>query len=117
MDDRPWATWSKQDKPLTTHGLARLLRQFHIVPAGNIRVGEKVRKSYCRSAFEDAWARYPLTTATRNKPNNDGPKPEKSNRYTDPSVAVETMAVEPMNTGDCYGVAVENQGEARFLDF
>ena len=117
LDDRPWATWSKQDKSLTTHGLARLLRQFHIVPAGNIRVGERVLKSYRRSAFVDSWARYPITTATRNKPNSDGPKPDRSDCYTDPAVAVEKTAVEPTSMGDCYGVAVENQGEARFRDF
>ena len=111
MDDRPWATWSKQDKPLTTHGLARLLRQFHIVPAGSIRVGDKVQRSYRRATFEEAWARYPLQTATRNKTNIDGPELEKPDCYTNSPVTIAKTAVEPMNTRDCYGVAVENRGE------
>lgn len=59
MAERPWATWSKQDKPLTGHALARLLRKFHIVPAGTIRIGDKTHKGYRRASFEDAWARYP----------------------------------------------------------
>ncbi len=117
LDDRPWATLSKQDKPLTTHGLARLLRQFHIVPGGNIRVGDKVLRSYRRATFEDSWARYPLQSATRNKSNNDGPKHEKTECYTDPSVALAKTAVEPMNTRDCYGVALGNPGEAQFREF
>ena len=117
LDDRPWTTWSRQDKPLTTHGLARLLRKFHIVPAGNMRVGDKVRRSYQRAAFEDSWARYPLQTATRNKSNNDGGETDISECYTEDECSTLKTAVEPMNTGDCYGVAVENQGEARFRDF
>ena len=34
LDDRPWATWSRQDKPLTIHGLARLLRHFESHSSG-----------------------------------------------------------------------------------
>ena len=117
LDDRPWATCSRQDKALTKHRLARLLRQFHILPAGTIRLGDKVRRSYRRAAFEESWARYPFPTVTRNKPNNDGPEPEEPTVTQTPSVTVEKMAVEPMNTGDCYGVTVENQREARFRDF
>ncbi len=88
MEDRPWATWSRQDKPLTTHGLARLLRKFHIVPAGNMRVGDKVRRSYQRAAFVESWARYPLQTATRNKSNNDGVKPTFQSATPRTSVAL-----------------------------
>ena len=117
MEERPWAIWSKQGKPMTPHGLARLLRRFHIVSAGNIRVGDKVLKSYRRATFEDSWARYPLQTATRNNSNNDGPQPENPDRYTDPSVALAKTAVEPMNTRDYYGVALQNQGEAQFREF
>lgn len=108
LDERPWATYSRQDKPLTTNSMARMLKHFQIVPSGNIRVGERVRKSYRRTAFEDSWARYPLTTATRNKPNKDGPQLDKPNRYTDPPVAVAENDVSSMNTGVCYGVAVES---------
>ena len=112
LDGRPWATYSRQDKPLTTNSMARLLSRFHIRPSGNLRVGDKVRKGYCRAAFVDSWARYPLTTATRNKPNKDGPQLDKPNRYTDPPVVVAENGISSMNTGGCYGVAVETEGPA-----
>ena len=84
LDDRPWATWSKQDKPLTTNGLARLLRKFHIVSAGNIRVGDKVLKSYRRTTFEDSWARYCLRSQPALSPPTPGPERLAWNRGRDP---------------------------------
>ena len=112
MDDRPWATWSRQDKPLTTHGLARLLRKFRIVPAGNIRVGDKVRKSYQRAAFVDSWARYQLQSATRNKSNKDGGETDISECYTEDECSTLKTAVEPMNTGFVTCSGLDQEGEA-----
>ena len=113
MEERPWATWSKQDKPMTGHALARLLRKFHIVPAGTIRIGNKTPNGYRRAAFEDSWARYPIARpAHPNKTNNDGGETDISDPNTEAECCTFKTAVEPMNTGVCWGVGVQNQGEA-----
>ena len=112
LEDRPWATWSKQDKPMTGHALARLLRKFHIVPAGTIRIGHTTHKGYRRTTFADAWARYPLIEPShRNKPNNDGAETDKSDHHSDIECDGLRTPVEPMNTKDCDDVTVENHGE------
>jgi hypothetical protein len=49
LEDRPWATAAKFDRPLTPNGLARLLKPFGITPGGNLRIGDKVVKAYARS--------------------------------------------------------------------
>jgi hypothetical protein len=56
MEDRPWGEW-RGGKPLTAHGLARLLAPFHIAPV-SIRMGDKTPKGYLRAAFTEAWSRY-----------------------------------------------------------
>jgi len=55
LDDRPWQDF--RGKPLNGHGLARMLRPFHIVPR-TCRVGLGTPKVYRRADFEDAFARY-----------------------------------------------------------
>jgi hypothetical protein len=74
LEDRPWPTCAKLDKPLTPNGLARLLKPFGIVPTGNLRIGDKVLKGYRLNVFEEAWDRYllPFQPLHRYKPNNDG---------------------------------------------
>ncbi len=56
LDSRPWATWGKDDKGLTSHALARLLKNFAIHPV-KIRFGADTANGYARRMFEDAWAR------------------------------------------------------------
>ena len=113
LEDRPWATWSRQDKPMTGHALARLLRKFHIVPAGTVRVGDKTHKGYRRATFEDAWARYPLIEPSHgNEANEDGAETDFSECHNMIECDALKTAVEPMNTGVCDGVTVQNQGEA-----
>jgi hypothetical protein len=58
LEDRPWASFTKGNAPITPHRLAWLLRGFGVQPAGTIRVGERVFKGYRRLAFVDAFARY-----------------------------------------------------------
>lgn len=55
IETSPWGDWG--GKPLTSHGLARLLKPYSIRP-DSVRVAATVRKGYKRSDFTDAWTRY-----------------------------------------------------------
>jgi len=56
MEGRPWGEWSR-GKPLSAHGLSKLLKLFGIAPR-NIRIDGAVVKGYERAAFEDTWSAY-----------------------------------------------------------
>lgn len=57
IDSAPWSTWHRGG-PLTSHGLARLLRPFGITPR-NLRVPSgSVSKGYSREDLQDAFGRY-----------------------------------------------------------
>jgi hypothetical protein len=95
QDDRPWATWRKNDKPMTGRALARLLRPLGIHPrsAGSLR-------GYRADAFSDAIARYlPSQVSKRQNVNNDGPQSPISMCQT--PIAIDTLKspVAPINTG------------------
>src|SRR5262249_40057918 len=88
LDAQPWATYSKNDRPLTPHGLARLLKPFGIEPAGTVRVGEKTLKGYRRDAFAEAFQHYlppprDLKPSQGNKPNKSGPELAISIRHNE----------------------------------
>ena len=117
MEDRPWATWGRQEKPLTPHVLAKLLRPFGIVPGGDMRFSEGVRKGYRRAAFEDAWTRYVDIEALQgNKPNKNGPQTPFSKGNGADAVAVAKSEVQPINTAVCCDVAVD-EGPSDHLEF
>jgi hypothetical protein len=70
-EDRPWATW-RRDKPITAHGLARLLGPLGIHPDRR-RIGGIRHWSYRRDAFADAIARYlPIEMGQRDNSNKNG---------------------------------------------
>lgn len=58
LDERPWATWSRQSDPIRAQQVARLLRHFDIKPTQINRGPRPGRKGYLREHCEDAWARY-----------------------------------------------------------
>jgi hypothetical protein len=62
IEDRPWAEWGKQRKPITKVQLARLLGPLNIRPANIRRVVAPGRnleaKGYNREQFTDAFERY-----------------------------------------------------------
>ena len=84
LDERPWATFRKGDKPVTVHGLARLLKSFGIVPKPN-KAGDV--RGYNRADFAEAWARYPPFHSSQpsdcQNPNNDGPDSPDAHRQDD----------------------------------
>jgi Protein of unknown function (DUF3631)/Domain of unknown function (DUF3854) len=56
-EDRPWREYGRDRRPLTAHGLARLLKPFKVRPH-NVRVGDEQRKGYRRKDLDPAWERY-----------------------------------------------------------
>ncbi|HXG90009.1 MAG TPA: DUF3631 domain-containing protein [Vicinamibacterales bacterium] len=107
LDDRPWATFTKGDKPITGHRLSRLLRGFDVHPGGTIRVGEKVFKGYRYAAFAEAFARYlPIEALQRNKTNNDGPQLDKTEALHPESVTDSKTSVCADKHWDCYAVTL-----------
>jgi putative DNA primase/helicase len=56
--ERPWATWGKNDKPLTQNQLARLLRPFGIISETVHPFGRPHAKGYKRPRLEEVWAPY-----------------------------------------------------------
>jgi Protein of unknown function (DUF3631) len=56
--ERPWATWGKNQKPLTQNQLARLLKPFNIISETVHLPGRPDAKGYKRAHFEEAWAAY-----------------------------------------------------------
>jgi hypothetical protein len=113
MEDRPWSTWSKGEKPMTGSKLARMLKPFKVTAAGSIRVGTKTARAYRRDTFADAWSRYlppdtPFKACQRDNLNNDGPEPAISKRDTDEGCHGLKSDVPPMDTRTCHTVTLQD---------
>ena len=57
MDSRPWSRHEK-GKPLSPHGLAKLLRPFHVAPNTVRLAGGGILKGYKRESFAALWKAY-----------------------------------------------------------
>jgi hypothetical protein len=57
IEGAPWYRWGKDDKPLTAHALAQLLRRYEIKPRQH-RIGGDSFRGYVRADFDDAFTRY-----------------------------------------------------------
>jgi hypothetical protein len=124
-EDRPWATASRNDRPLTPHGLARLLKPFDVNPAGAIRIGEKVVRAYRVAAFDDAFKRYlpsisPVEALQRNKPNKNGPELAISQPLPENGCNGSKNTISSITTGLCdavtVGIAEEGENRGHRLD-
>jgi putative DNA primase/helicase len=69
LEGRPWIEYGREQRPITTNAIARLLRPFKIRPAGTVRIGANTAKGYARKAFEDTWAAYSIP-ATPQQPSH-----------------------------------------------
>jgi putative DNA primase/helicase len=56
MEGRPWGEW-RGGKPLSPHGLARLLKPFGVIPT-TMRFGERTAKGYEVSQFRECFEAY-----------------------------------------------------------
>lgn len=118
LDSRPWATWGKDDKGLTTHALARLLKDFKVHPI-KIRFGDDTSNGYTRRMFEDAWARYtPAKPEQRNNCKNDGPESPISQVEHAEGCSGSENVVSTNNDGLCSSVPLREGegGENGWLD-
>ena len=84
--ERPWGEW-RDGKPITAHGLGRLLRGYHVKPE-RMRPGGRdtvQARGYRRAAFEPIWERYvpvpvqgpqSVTPSHEEPSERDTPRPE-----------------------------------------
>jgi hypothetical protein len=69
--ERPWATWNKNEKPITDRQIARLLSEFRMIISETVHPNEtgevKDAKGYKRARFAEAFDRYltPANEASR----------------------------------------------------
>jgi hypothetical protein len=121
LEDRPWATFRRDDKPLTTHGLARLLAELKIHPGlHRVGAGDPVR-GYRRDALQDAVLRYlPPQVFKCYDANKNGPEPrntspsepvsEKRNCNAETSINTGAVTLEHLEAGETASEGSEGYG-------
>jgi hypothetical protein len=115
MVDRPWPAFGKHEKPLTSHKLARLLKPFGILSAGQVTFPSGSRaRAYRIEAFTDAFARYlPSEVSKCDPPNETGPEPPNSKCAAPEPPFTSEMQVSPMNTGSDQACSLREPGNGR----
>jgi hypothetical protein len=106
LEESPWSEWF--GKPITQHGIAKLLKHFEIRPRTVRLDDEATPKGYKLEQFEDAFARYlPEKNATTAQPNAHAGLRTNSGRHTPELVATENGPDSAWIDG-CGDVAVSN---------
>ncbi len=113
MEDRPWPEWGRNNKPITTNALSRLLKPFGIFP-GTIRMGPTdTAKGYMLAQFEEAFTSYlpdtPLQTVTPSQVNASAGHGDFQAVTRPPDVTVANRP-KAMDTKGCGVVTVEKGG-------
>jgi Protein of unknown function (DUF3631) len=73
LEDRPWSTFTKGDKPITPHRLRLMLKVFNVQKPEKMRDGDDTFRGYKFEAFSDAFSRYlPSEPAQVEQPNKYG---------------------------------------------
>src|SRR5690606_20581979 len=111
MEDRPWPEWGRQQKPITTRQLARLLKPFGVEPR-SIRTVDGTPKGYLLADLTDAFSRYlPARlgdsadlSATAPQVNKDGGLSDFPSRNIGSRVA-DRKPHNSLTTNNCCGVA------------
>lgn len=113
LEGRPWAEWGRAGKPISPNQIARLLREFKIVP-DTVRVGDRTAKGYYLHQFADAFLRYLGPQGV--------PEPEQRNKRTAAGTSDLFQTITPEgnvtlqkceksnNDGPCYGVTAQKGG-------
>jgi hypothetical protein len=115
IEGRSWAEW-KAGKPLSSNGLARLLKPLKVRPE-TVRIGDRTPKGYYVSQFEDAFRRYldqegGLQPQHRNNLDETGASEDFPTATSALRVADEKFE-KPNSDGHCCGVADADRGAAR----
>jgi hypothetical protein len=113
IEGRPWAEFGKAKKPISKNTLARLLKEFKIVP-GTVRIGEDTAKGYHLHQFADVFERYLGAQGVdepsqRNKLTVTGTSTTFSN-VTEKVDVTDEKCEKPRRHDRCYGVTVQNGG-------
>jgi Protein of unknown function (DUF3631) len=113
IEGRPWAEFGKAKKPISKNTLARLLKEYKIVP-GTVRIGEGTAKGYHLHQFADVFERYlgaqgVNEPSQRNKPTATGTSTTFSN-VTEKVDVTDEKCEKPRRHDRCYGVTVQNGG-------
>ena len=101
LEDRPYGALGKMQKPLTQHGLGRILRDFEIRPTTVRPIDSSARaKGYYLHQFEDVFARY-LSASEKASESFHSPTPSDSNRNksTKPGKQGESEDFNPLQEG------------------
>jgi putative DNA primase/helicase len=108
IEGRPWAE-RRNGKPLTAHGLARLLKPFEVMP-DTMRFGDDTAKGYALSDFNECFEAY--------LGQQEGYEPSQSNNADEMGTSAGFRTVtsradvtvskskKPNNDGHCYDVTV-----------
>jgi hypothetical protein len=110
IEGRPWAEYKRSGKSISPNQIARLLKEYKIVP-DNIRVGDRIVKGYYLHQFAEAFERYlgphpPSEPLQRYKPTATGTSEPFQNATHKPDVAFQKCEKPPSNR-HCSGVADE----------
>jgi hypothetical protein len=117
LEESPWSAFGKGGKPLTVHGLARLLHRYDGVASGTIRLDDgTTAKGYYRARFEDAWSRYlPISgpqDVTPSQINTGAAFPPISKRHSGELVTDQECEIVNAD-GPCDAVTDEPQQKGR----
>jgi hypothetical protein len=106
IEEAPWGEW--YGKPITTHGVAKLLSHFDIRPRTVRSDDGTTAKGYRLDQLEEAFTRYlPVTnrhTVTNQQPCGFAATPETSH-------VTDEKSPDPAWINGCDGVTVSNAGE------
>jgi hypothetical protein len=110
LEDKPWASWGKNKKPMNPHQLATLLRPFEVEPRGLRMPGGETPRGYYREQFESAWASYVPKNDAQSATVQQTASLLSENDFSDcnatPPVAVEKSAPDPHKHCIVAGVAL-----------
>jgi hypothetical protein len=108
LEESPWSEW--YGKPITQHGIAKLLKHFEIRPRSVRLDDEATPKGYRLDQFEDTFSRYlPKKNATTPQPSAHTRLRANSVRHTPELVSAENGLNSPWVEA-CGDVAVSNGG-------
>jgi hypothetical protein len=110
LEDRPWAEWGRNAKPISKNQIARILKDFKIYPE-TIRIGERTAKGYHLHQFAEVFARY-LDQQGGNEPSqrNNADAMGTSELFqtvTEKTDVTDGKCEKPAPNGQCYGVTVQ----------
>jgi hypothetical protein len=106
LEESPWSEW--YGKPITQHGIAKLLKHFEIRPRSVRLDDETTAKGYRLDQFEDAFSRYlPEETVTTSQPNGHAGLRANLDRHT-PELVSAKNGSDSASINSCDVVTVSN---------